>query len=1363
MIKLYPSLLSQLSIFFIFLFCGDTVNAQENSNELYTKAPNYTFFTDRGSIKTADKGFVEVESKRTIDSRYFIGVKDPSVFYIEKSLGALHYKQGDRWLPINDALSPIGGNIFEASDQLEPVGFDMSAKTAYIKTVYGIVHFNSWKLFGKKNGREVVLSAPDWSHYTAGDNGLYITNIFPGIDAELRVLKGAVKTSFIITKNYFSGYDALVFKDIFYGDNSSDELKRSNGGNEEADYFIDKKKILHIGSNVVYAAMAPDRSIKKIPYSIRANELSFAVDVAYIDQYILSGKVIIDPLVSAVTSIAANDIKASKNNGSFATACKYPVNVTVPANATFTNVSFQFTMYSKAPANTGMIFFAITNGSCYSGNWTCASTNDCTQQGTVGSLGNYTNISNSMLSCLPPPSCSEQTVSYMLHLWNRYTGAASICDTTYVGARDPFIIRMEGRTVEVGTISSSIPSLSVCAGTPVTLTATGLYGVSPYTFSWDNNAGNTAQVTIQPTITKAYTVTVTDRCNNTSTKPVTITITPGNTASPIVSNNGPFCENTSLSLQLSATVVSGATYKWTGPNGFTSTSRNPVISPVTLAKAGTYTVVATVGNCSSAPASTVVVVNPIPVISYASSDNPNCVGHTVHLSAADIPGAAYSWTGPNGFTSTERLPEIPNATLAASGQYTVTATVNNCTSVPYNNVHVEVYETPVITSASNNSPICAGETLSLTTPDITGASFIWYRDIPDDPWFVEEQNVTRTDIKVEDAAVYVVRAKLGYCLSAPYTTNVIINPSPVIGAVTVNGPLCKGQTINLSTANIAGATFKWTGPNGFTSTDQNPSIPNADIIHSGTYSVTATVNNCTSQSKTVLVTVTAMPVVSAVNNNGPVCEGQPILLTTPDITGASFTWTGVNGFASSQQNPAINTAAAINAGIYSVKATVNGCSSLPVTTNVTVKNTPIAGTVSNNSPLCNGQALSLTVPDIAGASFTWTGPNGFVSNDQHVSIPIVSEAIAGAYTVTATVNNCTSAPVTTVVFVGVAPVAGFSSSKACLPGTSVQFTNSSAISVGNIVSYQWDFGDPASGATNTSLSVSPQHTFSSANSFTVTLTVISDKGCPDTKTMIYGGFIRQPIANFSIDDAAVCVNDRVSFSNNSTTTDGDIQRSVWNFGTSAIEEQPDISTTLFKTFAAPGRYAVKLTVTNTGGCVDDTTQIVEVSPLPVINTEDNIVLFAGETRKLSITGERSDLAYSWSPATFLNSVIIAEPTISGITNDMVYKLVATSTGGCSATDSVSVKLLKPIEVPNTFTPNNDGINDLWLIENLQTYPNAKVEVFNRYGQLLYESKGIYKPWDGTYKGKPLPFGTYYYIIDTDGTVSTLTGYITIVK
>jgi gliding motility-associated-like protein len=114
-------------------------------------------------------------------------------------------------------------------------------------------------------------------------------------------------------------------------------------------------------------------------------------------------------------------------------------------------------------------------------------------------------------------------------------------------------------------------------------------------------------------------------------------------------------------------------------------------------------------------------------------------------------------------------------------------------------------------------------------------------------------------------------------------------------------------------------------------------------------------------------------------------------------------------------------------------------------------------------------------------------------------------------------------------------------------------------------------------------------------------------------------------------------------------------------------------------------------------------------------------------------------------------------------DDISYKLTATSGEGCKASDDISIKVLKALHIPNAFSPNGDGIHDRWEIKYLNTYPGAAVEVYNRYGQLVYRSAGYSQSWDGTFNGNPLPVGTYYYIINPKNGRSQMSGYVDIIR
>jgi gliding motility-associated-like protein len=90
-------------------------------------------------------------------------------------------------------------------------------------------------------------------------------------------------------------------------------------------------------------------------------------------------------------------------------------------------------------------------------------------------------------------------------------------------------------------------------------------------------------------------------------------------------------------------------------------------------------------------------------------------------------------------------------------------------------------------------------------------------------------------------------------------------------------------------------------------------------------------------------------------------------------------------------------------------------------------------------------------------------------------------------------------------------------------------------------------------------------------------------------------------------------------------------------------------------------------------------------------------------------------------------------------------------------------VVQPLFIPNAFTPNGDGVHDLWEISGLERFSNLSVEIFNRWGQIVYKSTGTYKPWDGTKNGVMLPVSTYYYVIDGGGGSIPITGSVLLSK
>lgn len=239
--------------------------------------------------------------------------------------------------------------------------------------------------------------------------------------------------------------------------------------------------------------------------------------------------------------------------------------------------------------------------------------------------------------------------------------------------------------------------------------------------------------------------------------------------------------------------------------------------------------------------------------------------------------------------------------------------------------------------------------------------------------------------------------------------------------VTNNSPVNIGDTIRFTTQSISGATYLWKGPNGFTSTLQNPVFVLKSNSSKGEYTVTATVNKCTSEAYHTYVTTMD---ISASSDIGILTGATLRLMATSilnyygqPISGVQYNWKGPNSFTSSQQNPTITAVTMAAIGVYSVTATTsNGHVSQATTTVSITPKATIASSNSNNAQVVVDSIVSLTLKadSITGASsYSWTGPNNFTSTLQNPAIFPVTKAAEGTYYVTYVLNGVRSKPAST--------------------------------------------------------------------------------------------------------------------------------------------------------------------------------------------------------------------------------------------------------------------------------------------------------------------------------------------------------------
>ncbi len=276
-----------------------------------------------------------------------------------------------------------------------------------------------------------------------------------------------------------------------------------------------------------------------------------------------------------------------------------------------------------------------------------------------------------------------------------------------------------------------------------------------------------------------------------------------------------------------------------------------------------------------------------------------------------------------------------------------------------------------------------------------------------------------------------------------------ITITPAAPLPTANSPVTLGGTLNLSVATVAGMAYKWTGPSGFSSTNQNLIINAVRPCAAGQYCVAVNGSGCTSLASCVSVTVnTPQP-----TNNSPVCEGQPLNLFGPSYTAATYSWTGPGGFTATNQNPTITGVTTNAAGVYCVAVTVEGCTATTNCTSVAVKLLPTA--VVSNTPalICKSGGQASVWVTLTGASpwtVTWSdgvtdsnvtvspdGRNVSPSSTTNYTVTAVSDAncsggtVSGSATITVNTNVTSSVIVSNEVLVIYNSNTNFPDSSAC--------------------------------------------------------------------------------------------------------------------------------------------------------------------------------------------------------------------------------------------------------------------------------------------------------------------------------------------
>ncbi|MDX9695713.1 MAG: gliding motility-associated C-terminal domain-containing protein, partial [Bacteroidales bacterium] len=851
-----------------------------------------------------------------------------------------------------------------------------------------------------------------------------------------------------------------------------------------------------------------------------------------------------------------------------------------------------------------------------------------------------------------------------------------------------------------------------------------------------------------------------------------------------VSNNGPVCSGSTIQLTCN-NPQPNATYLWNGPNGFTSTLPNPIIPNATTSNSGIYSLVITLYGQSSAPATTNVIVNVPPNIVLSGSATDICLGNSSSLTASG--GTGYIWS--NGLGSGSSKIVSPNTTTT----YSVTGTLSGCTDTAQ--ITINVFLKPVTQLSTPNPSYCPNNgPINISTSTTLGGGIYSYNWVgngitninsnntqlsinPNDcneiynvivtatdqfgcfgkdtaqyhiidttppiinnlPFPIQIENGTFPNYTIPDLSTLVLNNSSDNC----FANNLLVyNQIPAAGTsitnetyvqTTVSDPCGNTRTIGIRVilplyAYISDSVNVscYNGNNGSATISIHGGISPYSIIwnttpvqnngtasslSAGTYQASIIDSIGTTYSVSVLITQppTITPTISGSNI---LCYGQNSGNAQISVSGGvppyTYLWnTGANS----------NIINNITAGIYFV--TVTDSHSCTIQDTITITEPSIISLTSNiETPACQNNTGSIQITAIGGiAPYSYLWNNGMDSN-------LIENLGSGIYSCTVTdENGCSKSKTDTLNIINPMSIEQISSiMETCdLQNGSITVTIQNGVPPYH---YHWNNGV----TTGTDLT--------NLNSGYYQITITDQNQCTDTTCIFIELFDIQAFIE-SI-TPSVCGRNDGAVSIRVEGGSGNYEFNWYNI----IHFNNNYAYNL-----AGGQYNVSIKDLD---CIDTINFIINEihKPIACFETSTNIGLMINQSF-LSTNCSQYATHYHWE---FGDGISSSNQNPSHFYNESGVKeitLIASNDYDCvdSVKKSVIVNEVSIIYIPNSFTPNNDGLNDIFKPEcSFVREDGYSLKIFNRWGEEIFYSNEILLGWDGNYKGQAAPAGTYSYII-----------------
>lgn len=949
-------------------------------------------------------------------------------------------------------------------------------------------------------------------------------------------------------------------------------------------------------------------------------------------------------------------------------------------------------------------------------------------------------VSTNITSVSIPVTAQGQTVQITLTPTNATCAQPEIQNCTSITCPTP--------------TTDQISDISVCSGQNVTIptfnspnpTTSYTWKVNNTSFSIGNTGTNDIPVFPAPTTNTKITATFSVNAKNAictgPTMNFKLIINPPPTLN--ITNDGPICVGT-RPIQLNENSGNGMSWSWStdGSGSFSSTTiQNPTVN--NPANGETITVSAKDANNCSNTTTTTLIVNPLPIIN-AGTDQTICSGNSTTLSGS---GALnYSWDNSvvNGVSFS------PTDTKT----YTLIGTDNNgCKNT--DQVKIEVNKTPRINNV--NLSKCSGNPFTVSPIDNTNGQivppltkYLWTVSNPINVLGSVNQTIAQNDISAtltnnsssSETVTYTVTAENGNCKS-DFKINATIFPLPEFT------PSARSKCINeplYVKANLSSVfSLNWTGPNGFSQTQSNDNeilVTNAATnTHQGIYTVVGKDLNGCENTKTMNVSIFQLPIINA-GTDIKVCVNEAVTLKASG--GIDYTWDNsvINGISF-----LLNSNKTFNV----IGKDANGCSN---SDQVQVEVNPLPDfKISVNEP-CENQDLQFNIdltnnPSTAGISSSdWSGPNGFTSTSLNAKISQVTTAASGLYSITFKDNNsCTSSKSINAV-INPLDIIQFND-------IDVKCVNDAPflLPVPNIIGGTWSsditscIQNPNTGLFDPTKSKIDQEVKVTVTYSTTT--ILPARKCPSTLSKY---IVIKPItdSNFYAVNPIICIDDTLHLIVNKPNKNA---LYTWDLGNGYKTKLN--SENLNYVYATQGDFSIKLLAELENCKVSRTIEnYIHVIPKPTIvdftQSENEIDFYNPEIQFKSNTNSKY-LYWSFGDGTYSNfkNPIHKFPETPG---EYIIDLTASNmeNNTCSKTVTRSIFMPEPVIyfVPNTFTPNGDELNNFF--QPIFTFgydpQNYSFYIYNRWGELLFESHDTKIGWDGTYGDKQVENDTYIWKLE----------------